>query len=1274
MSAVVHVLNNRGEWATARALLDTCATVNLITSNCISRLGLPTQSCSVSIGCISDLDSRAIASAEISLKSLHNDFRKSLSCLVVSRISDREPREPFPRDKIKLPSHLLLADPDFHRPRPVDILISAGATLSLIRSGQVNLSSINSDLILQQTRFGWVVVGGFEGDIKSQLASCHLTGLRDQIEKFWLIEEIGDNSETASEESLCEAHYRENTVREDDGRYTVRLPFRHGSVDLGDSRAQALRRFYSLHNKLESNKELKKEYHKVMQSYTDLGHMSLVETETDDGYYIPHHAVVKKSSSTTKLRVVFDASAKTSTGLSLNKVLMVGPTIQDKLFAHIFRFRTHVYVVTADIEQMYRQINVHPDDRKYQRIFWYHKGRISVYNLNTVTFGEAPSPFLAIRTLHQLSDDESHDFPLAAQILKRDVYVDDLLTGADTLSEVLGLRDGIISLLKRGGFNIRKWGSNQQHALDNIYEKVLGSDNVVEEGEVSKPLGVVWNSRLDKFIYTVKPSEPSAKYTKRYILSEISKIFDPLGLLGPIVMVAKLLMQECWRLETKWDEVVSEKLIAEWTAFTRQLSEMNPVSINRQVFINSPVDVQVHGFCDASNRGYGACIYIRSVNASGEVFVNLACSKSRVAPLKKDTYTIPRLELCGALVLARLFKTIENLLKFKSSQVVMWTDSTIVLHWLRKSPQTLKVFEANRIKEIQQLDDGVVWRHVRTHDNPADALSRGQYPVEFVRNSNWISGPAWLRESEELWPELTELALPDSDFPLEPTVFLTRPITRSFYANCSSYNRMLNFVALILRALRRKSFKAGANEGPITVEERRVAEVKILVIVQREQFGKEIDELMASKPIRSPKLSALCPFLDKQGLIRVGGRLRNSSVPYSQKHPILLPSYHHVTDLLIAETHLRNRHAGNQSTLFTLRQRFYLLDGKNQVRKVLRSCVECFRHRPVHIQYKMADLPSSRVTACAPFQRVGVDYFGPVFIKEKKFRNQKKIKTYGCVFVCMVTKAVHIEVAVDLSTEGFLAAFRRFIGRRGIPSDVYSDNGGNFVGANNQLRELYVLIQSGEFQREISSFAVQKGISWHFNPPESPHFGGIWEAAVKSFKHHLKRVIGDKLLTFEEIYTLLVEIEAVLNSRPLYAISSDPNDPLAITPGHILIGRPLTLLPEENLISVPENRLAVYKFISRARQDFWRRWRLEYLHELQKRQKWTGSTGEVKQGSVVVLLDRQQPCGRWPLAVVTEVLPGSDGVVRVVTVRTPTGSYTRNVTSICPLPGIESSE
>lgn len=1264
------VRDYKGDWVEMRALLDTCATVNLITSRRVKALKIPSQPCSVSITSVNDIESTVDASVNINVRSLINKFEKTLSCLVVNKISEREPSVVFPREKIKLPAGLPLADANFHKPRPVDILIGAGTALSVIQSGQINLNSYHSDLIMHKTRFGWVVVGGLEENVTSKINPCHLTKLQEQMERFWRIEEIGGVSETTSEQALCEIHYSKNTKRGADGRYIVRLPFRHEKIELGESRTQALRRFYSLQKKLNAKPEMKKEYHRVMQEYVELGHLLPVLSETDDGYYMPHHAVLKESSATTKLRVVFDASAKTSNGVSLNQVLMVGPTIQDKIFGHLLRFRVHVYVITADIEKMYRQITIHPADRKYLRVFWYDKNsKIVPFESQTVTFGVSSSAHLATRTLEQLAIDERDEFPLACEAIRRDFYVDDMNTGADTLAEALQLRNDIIEVLRRGGFNIRKWGSNHKHALDNIRSKVFGSDNATIEGSITKTLGVAWNSVDDTFVHAVKPITNTEKYTKRYILSEIAKIFDPLGLLGPIVLTAKLFMQECWKSNIDWDESISNELASRWTAFIGQLNDMNAVSIKRRVLIDEPVDIQIHGFCDASKHGYGSCLYVRSVNARGEIYVNLVCSKSRVAPLKADKCTIPRLELSGALILARLYEEVKTILNLKVSRAVMWTDSTIVLQWLKKPYQTLKIFESNRVKEIQRLGKEVSWKHVRTHQNPADALSRGQFPNEFANNEIWFSGPKWLRENEQHWPELENLGTDGSLWRTDMRVLVTTSsVSRQFYVNCSSYNKILNFISLIIRALKRKSFKTKKEDGPVTINERRHAEIQLLKLIQREQFAKEIDELSKNNSVRSPKLSALCPFFDQYGVIRVGGRLKRSELTFNQKHPILLPSRHYITDLIIGRAHLDNYHAGNSSTLFAVRQRFYLLDGKNQVRKVIRSCVECLRFKPKPMQAQMSDLPSARVREAAPFQHVGIDYFGPLYLKEKKFRNRTRVKAYGCVFVCMSTKAVHIEIASDLSTEGFLFAFRRFISRRAIPSHVYSDNGTNFVGASKQLRELFCLLQSKTFSEKIHSFAVRKNIEWHFNPPESPHFGGIWEAAVKSFKHHLKRVLGDRLVTYEEMYTLGAEIEAILNSRPLYYVSSDPNDILAITPAHVLVGKPLTLLPEENFLCIPENRLAVHKSISRIRQDFWQRWYLEYLHELQRRQKWYRSKGAIKVGSVVVLMDKQQPCGRWPLAIITEVHPGDDDIIRVVTVRTSQGSYVRNINSICPLP------
>ncbi|XP_043475035.1 uncharacterized protein LOC122506784 [Leptopilina heterotoma] len=318
----------------------------------------------------------------------------------------------------------------------------------------------------------------------------------------------------------------------------------------------------------------------------------------------------------------------------------------------------------------------------------------------------------------------------------------------------------------------------------------------------------------------------------------------------------------------------------------------------------------------------------------------------------------------------------------------------------------------------------------------------------------------------------------------------------------------------------------------------------------------------------------------------------------------------------------------------------------------------------------MGNLPKERTSFSRPFLQVGVDFCGPFFTKEHRHSNRTKIKTYVCVFVCLATRAVNLELANDLSTEAFLACLKRFFSRRCLSRSIHSDNGTNFVGANSTLKELFKEIDSVTRNSNIQAYLSEKGISWHFIPPRAPHFGGLWEAAVKSFKSHFTRIAGNSLLTYEQLHTYVVEIEAILNSRPLTPLSSDPNDLLPLTPGHFSIGNSLTSLPQHDLRNILTNRHSCWELAQQMRQHFWSRWHKEYINELLSRSKWQSQTDQtnIKLGTMVMVKDDDLPPMKWKLARIIELHPGDDGIVRTVTIKSASGVYKRALRNLYPLP------
>ncbi|XP_076658358.1 uncharacterized protein LOC143362242 [Halictus rubicundus] len=763
-TARIQILDRFNQPRECRVLLDGCSQCNFISERLADHLQLKKHNIDLPFAGLGQLTTRAKYKVTTTIRSRITDFESQVEFVALPTITGVLPSRQVNRRMFAIPRNIKLADPEFDKPADIDALIGTTIFYKLLSTGQIKLAN-NSDAVLQKTLLGWIVAGEVGSPEKiTTLKSCQLVRLEQQITRFWEVEEVPTKKHLSSEEQACEALYCNSTLRGGDGRYIVRLPFNEQKENLGNSYDMALRRFYSLERKLAKNRELKREYSEFLREYNDLGHMTEITSydNKSKGYYIPHHAVIKEANLSTKVRVVFDASAKSTTRTSLNDALMVGPTIQRELLFTIMKFRLHNVVLAADLQKMYRQVNVNTADAAFQKILWRNSEHdaLQIFKLTTVTQGTASAPFLATRTLQQLADDESKDFPLAAAILKNDMYVDDLLTGTSSVDTAVELKTQLINLLKRGGFQLHKWASNKQELTAEQNDE-LSVPSICLNEQTRKLLGIYWNSVQDTITYVIRPLQNHERCTKRSILSQVAQLFDPLGLLGPVIIKAKLIMQELWKANLNWDETIPQSLQNKWTSLKEELPSLSAFNVKRQITLPDAIDYQLHGFCDASEQAYGACIYLRSINKGSNCSVKLICAKSRVAPVK--TISVPRLELCAAQLLAKLVTIIPEALQMKFNKIYLWSDSTITLHWIKSSPHTLKTFVANRVAEIQAKSNINDWYHVATDDNPADYISRGQDPAEFVSNSHWLHGPTWLSQDESKWKikELLSITVPD---------------------------------------------------------------------------------------------------------------------------------------------------------------------------------------------------------------------------------------------------------------------------------------------------------------------------------------------------------------------------------------------------------------------------------------------------------------------------------------------------------------------------------
>lgn len=1281
----VKIINKFGQEFYVRALLDSGSQASFITTSlqrglCLGAMAQPTNI----IG-IANNSSNINKYVNIAISSPVTQVQVDVKCFVIDSITSRLPQQYF--KSIELPKNIQLADSDYNIPSEISLLLGADIYFNVILDGKIQL---DNGLVLQKTVFGYVVGGPINdkyyvnNSIVSNFATCQTQNLENIMEKFWLSEGVPEDFTKATNEAEKVEECFKQSVEIIDDTFYVDLPLATplNELQLGDSFSVALQRFLSLERKFKTNPGYFEQYKNFIQEYISLGHAKIVNINIYDlvngpAYFLAHHAVLNEFSKTTKLRVVFDGSMLSKSKVCLNDVLMNGPIVQNELFNILVLFRTYKYTLICDITKMFRGIYVNKDYTCLQNILWRDSPEQSIncLQLQTVTYGLKSSTYLATRCLLELADRYGDRFPLAARVLRSNTYVDDVICGADSTQDLQVLKTQLINLLKLGSFNLHKWCSNCPSVLTDVpkdskyFEELdLSNDNVI------KTLGLMYNILPDELTFSSPIDENTYDtLTKRQTLSLIGRIFDPLGLIAPIIVVAKLLMQQVWTLKIGWDTMLPQDLLEKFQNFIQSLKMMDVLSIPRYISSVHCNSVHLIGYADASLKAFGCCLYLRMFNDDGSVSVNLICAKSKVSPLK-NSLTIPRLELNSALLLAELTYRVHDILKAKYNiKVHLCSDSQITLSWIISKNLKSVTYVKNRVNKIHKLTNGFDWCYVKTNENPADLLSRGIEPIKLKNNSFWWHGPSQLSNKDFSYtayvpskPVISKLPdIEEDEDLLVNSVTVNKPHFNIF-EKYSDFNKLQRTIAYILRFKHNSLNKNNKIYGSLTAGEMKNSWLIIIKYIQN-NFYKEIHLLKNNKSLKSG-LANLHPFIDSDGILRVGGRLQNANISYDKMHPIILPKSNYLTTLIIQQEHMRLLHAGPKLLLSSLSQRFWIISGIREVKKVVLKCTTCFRMKAVASKQLMGCLPAERINAVRPFQIVGIDFCGPFCIKIARIRNPMVSKCYIALYVCFATKAIHCELVSDLTTSAFLASLKRFIARRGMPSQIYCDNASTFKGACNELKRLHDLFHSKECNDVVKYFCSSNLIQFKFIPSYSPEFGGLWEAGVKSVKYHLKRIVTNVTLTFEELYTVISEIEAVLNSRPLLPVNSDPSNNNYLTPGHFIIGTAMTGYPEPDYSNVPIHRLKFWNICSKLKQDFWKSWSRDYLTQLQSRPKWRQAYPNLKEGDLVVVKTDNTPPMTWPVARIIKTFPGPDGRVRVAEIKIGNKTSVRSFRKLCPLP------
>ena len=1253
----VEVLDSKGQPVIANILFDECSDGTLVREGFVNRLGLTGAADPLVIkgvtGARSNHSSQCI---ELQIKTADGSYVK-IEAKSVKKVCDPVPTVQWSSVKKnwKHLADLPLADMNGR----VDILLGLAYGVLMLPSDK--RVGRDDEPFAIKNRFGWVGRGAVNNSSRTTEVRTHLTMLAfedrldEQLRRLCDTENFGcerpEEMKLAPDDEFANRTVEEGT-KQSDGGYEVALPWRIGEPAIPSNKKLAEFRFQSLLKRFEKDPEFESDYRQAMAKYFEKGYAHIVADPAELAHpeqgFLPHFGVRKRHGDNKKIRIVFDSAAKFE-GKCLNDCLLTGPPLQNLLPHVLIRFREGAVAFSADIEAMFSRIRLTPRDARYHRFLWQDDNKKTVVcQMDRLTFGDGSSPFVALKTIRRVAADHGAGKEDAVRTIHRNLYVDDYLDSAKSVEEAVKRATDVRDILAAGDFPLVGWKANCDEFLRVVdpsstsrsaEEHSLGEDEMA-----TRVLGVNWLPASDVFVFRFCFADFS--FTRRWMASLTAGMFDPLGLLSPVIVKAKIRLRELAVRGIGFDDEMPEQDQRWWESFISRLPELRRYQTPRVLFPNedSIRKIELHTFSDSSEEAFAAAVYLRLTYEDESVVVRLVMAKSKLTPMK--TVSVAKNELNGAVLGARLAAFVQQAITRPIHARFFWTDSSCVRNWIRSTSAFYKPFVSQRIGEIQTLTKAEEWRFVPGKLNVSDYATRSSIETPELIELTWFNGPEFLHYTEDRWP---------ADIPWISPADEVRPVYEHRVLHTVTESR-IDWSTLEL--------------DPTETAGHTRIEGRLLVCIrqcQQEAFATEIEQLRADEAIRrSSKILCLTPFLDPDGLLRVGGRIGRVELPYDNKHPVILPAKHPLTSLIIWEFHRRLLHTGTDHVLSHLRQHYWIVNGREIVKGIRRRCRQCREEFARPVGQMMADLPKERLDfGKPPFHHTCVDYFGPL---EVSYGRNKSAKRYGVLFACLVTRAVYLDLAQSLSTSDFLLVYHRFTSIYGKPATIWSDNGTNFVGAEKEMREYVEQISKDpKFQSQL----VAVNTTWKFQPPNAPHFGGAHESLVRSAKSILYRAFkamqqNHHLPSEEVLQTLLFQTASLLNERPLGYVSADSADVRPLTPNDFMNRSPSSIVAPvaADLCALPKDGV---KYVRRTLQVIWDLWQKHYLPSLVARKKWLLKKRNLQVGDPVLIAEKNPLIGSWTSGRVVAVHPGSDGLVRVADVETSSGTYRRPVHLLCPL-------